>query len=508
MSPRYGHLPLLAVAAAAVALVIWRPWSVATDLGQAPQAPSAVGTSAPDVGRVAGLDRQIEGSPHGGGGLSGVVVDRRGRPVAGVDLTAVPATDVPAVSTRSDPEGRFWMRGMSALPLRLLLRHPDYLFENVAVDSEGPLRIDLSRRPVVVGSVVEAQTGAAVPEFCAVLAPLEDGVLTPFASPPPGAEWSRDDAGTFRLVAEQAGPHGLYVFSRRAPTAQLRLDLTPDSVVEQDVSLRPGIMARGMLRDASGSPVVGASIHLQASPGLGAVVVTTDADGSFELPPLAAGAYGVTAQAPALPVYHRDDVRLDESGLYMDIQLPEGASLSGVVQPWRPGQQAEVVARHVRGPVRRAPVDVATGRYSLSNLTPGEHYVAVERDEPTWRSRVAHHLFAAAAEVDVDLQPGQRAVFDPVDPVPSMAQLRGRVTGSPRPEELTVRAFCEGRSLPPRITGLFRATPTADGGFVIDGLVPGRWRFQMQSGTEVLHWEVLDFAPGADLEHVFVIRGG
>lgn len=508
MSARYGALSLIAVVATAAVLAIWRPWSATSDFEQIPQEPPAVGASTQDAGANARLDRQTEGVPQVGTGLSGVVVDRRGQPVADVDLTAVPTTGVPVATARSDREGRFGMEEMSIRPLRLLLRHPDYLFENVAVDSEGPLRIDLSRRPVVVGSVVDARTGTAVREFCAVLAPLEDGVLTPFASPPPGAQWSRDESGAFRLVAEQVGPHGLYVFSRRSPTAQLRLDLVADSVVEQDVDLQPGIMARGMLRDANGAPVVGASIHLQASAGLGAVVVTTDSDGSFELPPLAAGAYGVTAQAPALPVYHGDAVRLDESGLYMDLQLPEGASLSGVVQPWRPGQQAEVVVRHVRGPVRRASVDVATGRYSLSNLTPGEHYVAVERGEPTWRSRVAHHLFAAAAEVDVDLQPGQRAVFDPVDPVPSMAQLRGRVTGRPRPEELTVRAFCEGRSLPPRITGLFRATPTADGGFVIDGLVPGRWRFQIQSGTEVLHWDVLDFAPGADLEHVFVIRGG
>ena len=233
--------------------------------------------------------------------------------------------------------------------------------------------------------------------------------------------------------------------------------------------------------------------------------MTTDTDGSFELPPLAAGAYGVTAQAPALPVYYRDEVRLDDSGPYMDIQLPEGAALSGVVQPWRPGQQAEVVARHVRGPVRRASVDVATGRYVLPDLTPGAHYIAVERGEPTWRSRIAHHLFAAAAEPDVDLRAGQVATFDPMDPVPGMAQLRGRVTGRSRPEELTVRAFSESRALPPRIEGLFRATPAGDGSFVIDGLLPGNWRFQLLSGTEVLHWEVLEFTASDDLEHVFVI---
>ena len=509
-----GAWSLMGTAALVAALLFWRPWAAPTPALHEPTA------DAPSKARVPGRWERTSGhqgsdrpnAPSARPGLSGVVVDRQGRALSGVEVTAVPAPPAVAASTETDGLGKFHLPRAPDQELRLLLHHPEFLFENRAVEpgAGDSMLVELRRRPVVMGRVVDAVTGAEVPDFCVVLAAREDRAPSTVSLPPPGAEWSHDVAGAFRVTSEFAGPHALRVFTAHACVAQLLLELEPGAVVEREVAVQPAVRPHGLLRDAAGVPVAGASINLRALPARGGSVTTTGVDGSFEFPPLAPGPYGLTAQAHGRPALQRDDLRLElaRPRPFLDLQLPEGAALAGVVRPWQAGQQAEVVTRHIDGPIRRAPVDVATGRYSLSELTPGRHHVVVERGEPSWRSRVARQLFDPAVAFDVELRAGRQGVFDPVDPVATMARRRGRVTGRSRPEQLVVRAWYEGRPMPARAAGLFRATPRADGSFVIDGFVPGPWRVQIQSGGEVLHWEVLDFSPNADLEHVFAVVAG
>ena len=190
---------------------------------------------------------------------------------------------------------------------------------------------------------------------------------------------------------------------------------------------------------------------------------------------------------------------------FVDLQLPRAASLSGAVQPWVAGRVAVVVAVHQDGPVRRSPVDATTGHYMLTGLTPGRTWVYVERGEPNWRSRISRQLFDKASTTSVRLDPGGEHDLDPQDPVASMAILHGAVTGSANPMDLVVRAFRESAPLPERAAGLYRATPAQDGLFTIDGLLPGRWRLQVELGAEVLQWRVIEVTAGAELRETLAV---
>ena len=73
-------------------------------------------------------------------------------------------------------------------------------------------------------------------------------------------------------------------------------------------------------------------------------------------------------------------------------------------------------------------------------------------------------------------------------------------------EACVVRAFCESRPVPQAYEGLLRAMPQPDGSFEIDGLLAGRWRVQAMRGDDVLVWQAIEVAAGADLEVALRVR--
>lgn len=356
------------------------------------------------------------------------------------------------------------------------------------------------RQPVVRGRVVDAASGAAVARFCVALAPLQDEVAHPADGPLPGAPWTAAADGRFAVVAAAPGPHVLRVFTEEGVPVHLRLDLAPGAEVELPVRVRPGVRVRGFVRDAGGRPVAAARVTLRQHGGGLEAAVPTGADGAFALPPMPPGAHELRIAAAGLPFLRVPALRLETGAPpVLDLLLPAGAALSGTVRPWRPGQLAEVVIAHVEGPVRRVPVDVATGAYAAGGLTPGGHRVSVERGEVHWRSRVAA-LLAGYAAPEVWLQAGQRARHDPADPVASMARVRGVVEGLAAGVALTVRAVREDAPLPPPAAGLFRTALLPDGGFVLDGLLPGQWHLAVEDRTGPVLRVPLAVAAGDDLE--------
>lgn len=467
-----------------------RPNSDGSDVAQRAQdaQPAAV-----DVGPVRAVDPPL---------LSGVVLDRAGVPVPEAKCSAVSLARGEHVEIETDREGRFSFVRFPEGDLQLVVEAEGFLVHNEALKAgeRGQRRIALRRRPSLRGRVLDSATDTPVRAFVVALLPLEQGELLPFAAtPPPGSTPFSSADGAFEIAAPSHGVHALLVFAERGAPWGERIELAPDAVVEREVRLASGIRVRGRVRDARGDLVVEASVRLASQDGPHAAE-TTGVDGSFAMPTLPAGDYELLVMPQAAPFLLQPAARLraDEPEPFWELTLPEPAALSGIVTPWTEGATAEVVVRHEAGPVRRVAVDRATGAFLLRDLSPGRCVVHVERSEPTWKNRVARALASEVDPVAVQLVAGSTAEVRAVDATPSLASVRGRVSGMREGEQCEVRAFCESRPMPQTYEGLLRASPQPDGAFEIEGLVAGRWRVQAMRGDDALAWQVVEVAAGAE----------
>ncbi len=442
--------------------------------------------------------------------LAGAVVDHAGQPVPDAKCSAVSLARGEHLEVSTDRIGRFSFARLPEGNLRLVIEAPGFLVHNEAVDAgaRGDRKIVLRRHPLLRGRVVDDATGAPTREFIVALLPLEDGEQLPFAATaPPGSTTFSVADGEFELTASAHGSHALLVFTERGSPFGARITLQADSVAEREVRIAAGVRVRGRVRNARGDLVVEASVRLASKAGP-QVAAVTGTDGSFALPTLPAGSYELLVLPQAEPFLLQSDasVLAQEPEPFWELTLPEPAALSGSVTSWTEGAAAEVVVQHEGGPVRRIGVDPASGAFLLRELTPGRCLVRVERTEPTWTNRVARALASALDPVAVELVAGATAEVRPVDVVPSLVAIRGRVLGLREDEPCTVRAFCESRALPQAYEGLLRASPRADGSFEIEGLIAGQWRVQAMRGDDVLVWQAIEVAAGAVAEVALRVR--
>ncbi|MGE3175344.1 MAG: carboxypeptidase regulatory-like domain-containing protein [Planctomycetota bacterium] len=491
-----------------IALAVWfvlRQGGAGPPAAGAGTAGAATGaTAAADAGGEMATEPGARSAADAADGLRGVIVDRDGAPVPDALVAAVALAEARAVEARTDAAGAFALPALPPVPLQLVVQHDDFLPWNRTLGpaDRAPQRVQLARLPRVSGRVVDAVTAAPVEQFAVALVPREAGAAQPMATPPPGAETIRSADGVFALRSGAVGPHAVHVFAAHGIAAPVPVELAGDGEVECTVRLQPAARMRGQVRDSFGQPVADARVELTPAgdPSRPGASATTDDAGAFELPPLAGGDYRLLVQPMALPVLQMK-LHLDDGASVgsFDLQLPRGAALDGVVVPWQAGSRAEVVLVHEHGAVRRAAVDPGTGEFALRGVTPGPSVAFVERLEPTWRNRVARMLRADDDATPVALDPDRPAQIEVVDPTASMARVRGRVTGIDDPTRVVVRAFCESRVLADRVIGMFRAVPGADGAFELDGFVPGTWRLQVMVGADVLVWETVELAAGADV---------
>ncbi len=496
---------LLAALAAAfvLAAMLW-VWSSASRRDEVP-ATSPVASSvqpaspaaAADAARVGAGSRSTDRA-----GLYGVVVDRSDAPIAEAKCSAVSLERGELVEVESDRAGAFSFSRVPEGGMRLVVEAEGFLVRNEAVDeaTRGERRIVLRRKPVLRGRVVDAAARVPIPSFVVALLSLEEGEpLPPVVEPPPGSMPFSGAEGAFELEAADEGAYALCVLSERGAPLVERVVLRADEVVERELAIARGVLVRGRVRDARGEVVVEASVRLASVEGPQAAAVT-DVDGSFALPALPPGSYELLVLPQAAP-FLRESSRVLEAASpepFFELSLPEPASMAGRVEPWTEGAAAEVVVRHADGPVRRAPVDAATGTFALRDLAPGRAFAHVERSEPSWRSRVARVIASEIDPVAFELLAGRESNVAVPDPLAGLALVRGRVLGLRGGESCVVRAFCESRPVPQAYEGLLRAVPQPDGSFEIDGLLAGRWRVQAMRGDDALAWQVVEVAAGSE----------
>ena len=499
---------LVTVAAVAIG-VAWAflPWM------SDPSAPSAAPVAGEQQQPVASAKSEpVAASRRGDDAqtLSGVVVDRSGQPIAEAKCSAVSLARGEHEEVETGADGAFAFSAPPPGELRLVVEAEGYLAHNEPADRDarGARRIQLKKQPKVRGRVVDATSGALVSSFVVALLPLDgDEPLPVVVEPPPGsAPFARED-GSFEVFAIAEGPHALCVLTERGTPWRERVDLRADDSMEREVRVASGVRLRGRVRDARGEVVVEASVRLHSRDGAQTAAITI-ADGSFALSALPAGSYQLLVLPQAAPFLQLDAFALDanEPEPFVDLSLPLPSSVSGAVTPWTPGSAAEVVVRHAAGPVRRGSVDAATGAFALRDLAPGACMLHVERTEPTWRNRVARALAQDVDPVAAELVAGADTAVQLNDVSATLARVRGRAVGLRDGDPIVIRAFCESRPLPQSCEGMLRAAPQTDGSFELDGLMPGRWRLQAMRGDDVVHWQLLDIAPKADLEVVLSLR--
>jgi len=211
--------------------------------------------------------------------LEGIVVDVRGAPVAGVEVT-VDESDPPR-SARSDARGRFAIPARRAQSMFLLARHPDYRLSttSVAPDDAEPIRVVIERgAPLTVivrgpdgpveGAVVD---GTARAESLVQRGYYYDIELDEAVTDAQGiARLGNVAAGWLQLRAQKRGLVGEW-------TAVEAPDLAPRTI---ELALVAGGTVEGTVRASDGAPVAEARLYRW---GAAEPLATTDGAGRYRV---------------------------------------------------------------------------------------------------------------------------------------------------------------------------------------------------------------------------------
>ncbi len=272
---------------------------------------------------------QIELQP--GLTVRGRVVDERGEPVAGADVTTF-FTSFFAHQT-TDTDGRFVLDYLQRARRShsLFARHEGYIEARADVntgDVKDSYELVMERGVRVEGSVIDAH-GKPVPG-----APLYIGF-------DPGA-YSRldaraDDGGRFVFATVEPGRHDLVVEVRGHAPRKMEL------VVPETIATMPGVIVQldaahfvaGTVVDTAGKPLDGVHAHARLSSKHdrnGRYVgesVTCKADGSFRLEDLPSGTVDIEFYGKNIIRHVEKSVRVDQSSA--QITLQRAAKLAGKV---------------------------------------------------------------------------------------------------------------------------------------------------------------------------------
>ncbi len=501
----------MAIGAALLAVVTWIGWravdertppelrSIATSeepiLVPTSTELAPASTELPTPGQESARERQVlDVSPVV---LSGIVLDRSGRPVEGALVRL--EEDGKALSTAaartSDANGRFeWsFDNGTVLPRHLVAtaEHAYYLPASLPAELDGPCELVLAARPIV-------EVHLSTPDDRPLEAPMEVSVAV--AAEEPGRVWRGEtrsiSSGVF--VSRGLDVGRLARVSGRAKgyaRTWLAVDtaLVEEGRVEVDLVLDRGASAHGRVLDArTRQPIAGATVMAEGNehdPEAGFPFTTTDEQGRFELLGISVAdtvrknqqevgsiqVVPITARADGYAPEQemRAPTKIDEVFEVEILLTQSGGSVAGRVRTEDgPDLEVLVLLFDASDNVQWQPCR-SNGEFRFDGLPEGQFAVFARDDDLPAEQRVwARH--------DGEILAGERQELDLVL-APATASLSGRIVdpdGEPvRGARVDVRWFLGGNATLLHQDTL-HATTDAEGRYAIEHLYPGLFRFE------------------------------
>ena len=287
--------------------------------------------------------------------VSGRVIDS----VSGAGLQGITLSDG-STSTTTGSRGEFSF-AVSAPGTLALSTYSSSTYvsasTSVTVPDAGLTGVDiqLTRGYTISGTVTSRNNG--VP-----LSNVSVGVSSP-GSTYSGYAWtSTKDDGTYQTTALAPGDYivsydnynGLYVRQYHDGAASEEsatiVRITDAPVTGIDAQLSLGGVVRGTVRDASGTPIAGATIGVATAPASSAaasstpailgIEVITSPDGSFALPALDPGDYTLYVYTPAYRTFWYDGHSTRDTAKVIHIRAGETTTVDATLQNLDPGERA------------------------------------------------------------------------------------------------------------------------------------------------------------------------
>ena len=456
------------------------------------------------VGRVEAGSEDVELRLLETAALSGRVLGDDGEPVPAFRLELWPRSkpDQRIGGRHESAEGRFEEEGLFEGPWSLDVEARGWLAPEGGIafefpPAEGELEVVLTRSARLAGVVLDAD-GAPVEKGEVVLsgagAEAERSPSTLEAVPV--AETRTADDGSFAIEDVRPGVYELRAdHARHAPSEKQVVEPAAGQTLDLTVWLPRGGTLTGEIYGADGAPDVGRRISAWSSLADDSASARSDAAGRFEIAPLAAGPYVVSAQ-PTREELERiqregsDLVELSKIARRAEIEVVDGESVH-VVLGSPPVDAIRVFGRVTEGgePVDRGSVSLVpagggfSDRVDVTVEDDGSYELFAERDGDVVIIYQRQIYRTPAIDFPTRIPPGREHRFDIRLPAGSIEGLVIGSDGAPAPGvSITLT----------RDSGLARHTfygparggrSGADGSFLVDGLEAGTFSLRVPGKT-------------------------
>ncbi|XZE56605.1 carboxypeptidase regulatory-like domain-containing protein [Planctomycetaceae bacterium SH139] len=188
------------------------------------------------------------------------------------------------------------------------------------------------------------------------------------------------DNGAFLFVGTRNGTETLTLLAEGVPQTSVRLTTTSGDHVVEDIAAASSLMLGGLVQDAQGLPISGASVFLVNTDfaDAPAIELVADATGVWLFQYLAAGNYEIIVTAEGMPA-HVESTTIASNTLDKILELGEQrATLTGIVSSSGLPLANALVTVSLRGVVIAEAVTNSDGSYSIQDLPTALVEVAIQ----------------------------------------------------------------------------------------------------------------------------------